>query len=69
MPNITEILKAAPESLILGVLAIAALIVLGVPLALKIAGLSGQQIADVLAMATRFFLELVREFRAENGSK
>jgi len=40
-----------------------------VPISLKIAGLSGQQIADVLSMTTRFFLELIREFRAENKDK
>jgi len=36
MPNITEIIKNAPESLILGVFGIAALLVLGIPLSLEI---------------------------------
>jgi len=64
----TDILSKLPESLILGVLLIVALFVLLVPLALKLAGLTAAQIVDVLTMTTKFFIEIVREFRNENKS-
>lgn len=60
------ILKYAPQSLILGVLGLAVLLVLGLPLALKVAGLTGQQIKDLLALTLQFFLNLAREFRSKN---
>jgi len=64
----TEIIKALPTSLVSGAIVATVVVVLFVPIALRVAGLSGQQIIDVLAMTTRFFLELVREFRNENKS-
>jgi len=59
-------LKSLPESLILGVLGIAAMIVLLVPITLKLAGLSSQQIVDVLTLTMQFCVNLIREFRAQN---
>jgi len=65
---VADIISKLPESLILGVLVIAALFVLLMPLALKFAGLTAAQIVDVLTMTTKFFIEIVREFRNENKS-
>lgn len=61
-----KLLQGVPASLILGVFGLAVLLVLLVPLALKLAGLTGQQIVDVLTLTMQFFVNLVREFRAEN---
>jgi len=63
---VIELLKSLPASLLSGLIVSGVVVVLFVPIALRAAGLSGQQIMDVLAMTTRFFLELVREFRNEN---
>jgi len=63
---VIELLKSLPASLFSGLIVSVVVVVLFVPIALRVAGLSGQQIVDVLAMTTRFFLELVREFRNEN---
>lgn len=63
---IEAILKYAPQSLILGVLGLIVLLVLGLPLALKMAGLSGQQIVDLLTLTLQFFINLAREFRSQN---
>jgi len=64
-----EWLSKLPVSLFSGLIVAIVVIVLFVPVALRVAGLTGQQIAEVLAMTTRVFLELVREFRAENKDK
>jgi len=58
-----------PTEAILGAIAILGLIVLLVPVALKFAGLTGQQIADVLNLTMQFFINLVAEFRAQNKDK
>jgi len=64
--DFTEILRNAPQSLILGVLGLMVLLLLGIPLALKVAGLTGQQIVDVLTLTMQFFINLVGEFRTQN---
>jgi len=56
------------ENLAISVVALVALLVVLVPLSLRLAGLSGQQIIDVLTLTTQFFINLVREFRAQNKS-
>lgn len=66
--NVSDILKALPASLILGVMGIGALFVLLIPLALKLAGLTGQQIVDTLTLTLNTFLALVKEFRQQNKS-
>lgn len=63
---IEAILKYAPQSLILGALGLLVLLVLGVPLALKVAGLTGQQIIDLLTLTMQFFINLAREFKEQN---
>ena len=50
-------------------LGLVVLLILAVPVALKLAGLSGQQIVDVLSLTLQFFINLVREFRARNTGK
>jgi len=66
---VLEIIKDIPQTVLSGSIVAIVVLFLFVPIALRVAGLSGQQIQDVLAMTTRFFLELVREFRAENKDK
>jgi len=59
-------LSTIPTTLVLGVFGVLALIVLLIPIVLKIAGLTGQQIVDVLSLTMQFFVNIVREFRAQN---
>jgi len=66
--TIIDVLAKAPASLILGVLALALVFILLVPLALRLAGLTGEQIADTLKLTMQFFINLVAEFRAQNKS-
>lgn len=61
-----EIIKALPAYVVLGVAGIAALVLLLVPIALRLAGLTGQQIADTLSLTMQFAINLVREFREQN---
>lgn len=61
-----EFIKSLPANEVLGAFGIVAGLVLLVPISLKIAGLSGQQITDVLTLTMQFFVNLVREFRAQN---
>lgn len=49
--------------------ALGLLVLLGVllaPLALKLAGLSGAQIIEVLKATMQFIVDIIREFRADN---
>lgn len=59
-------LSNLPASLIVGLVGLMVLIVLGLPVALRVAGLTGQQIADLLALTMQFFINLVHEFRSQN---
>jgi len=63
-----EIIKALPAYVVVGVVGIAALFLLLVPLSLRLAGLTGQQVADTLSLTMQFAINLVREFRAQNKS-
>jgi len=56
------------ENVLIAFAALLVLLVLLVPISLRLAGLTGQQIADVLAMTWQFFTNIVREFRAQNKS-
>lgn len=60
------ILQNIPQTLILGVIGMVALLALLLPVALRIAGLTGAQIVDVLTLTMQFFLNLIQEFRAQN---
>ena len=64
--QITLDLSMLPANVIFGVVIVAAVIVLLVPISLKLAGLTGAQIAEVLSLTMQFFVNLVREFRAQN---
>lgn len=55
-----------PENVIIAFIAIVALLVVIVPLALRLGGLTGQQVVDVITLTLQFFINLVREFRAQN---
>lgn len=59
-------LAGLPENVLIAFAALLALIVLLVPVALRLAGLTGQQIVDVLTLTLQFFVNIVREFRAQN---
>jgi hypothetical protein len=66
--SMVEIIKAFPAVVIVEVVGLLVVLVLFVPISLRIAGLSGQQIVDSLSFTLRFFVEIVREFRNENKS-
>jgi len=55
-----------PENVAITLIVVCALVVVIVPLALRLAGLTGQQIYDVLALTLQFFINLIKEFRAQN---
>jgi len=59
-------LSTLPESVIVAVVVTFALLVLLVPIALRIAGLTGQQVSDTISLTLQFFVNIVREFRAQN---
>lgn len=65
----SEVLAALPQTVILAILVVIMVVVLFVPVALRLAGLTGQQIQDVIALTMQFFINLVREFRAQNKDK
>lgn len=66
MFDLGSALSNLPASVIVGVVAILGLIIIAIPIALKLAGLTGQQIADLLALTMQFFINLIHEFRAQN---
>lgn len=59
-------LRNLSETAILGAIALVGLFVLILPIALRLAGLTGQQIADLLSLTLQFFINLMKEFRAQN---
>lgn len=62
-----DILQTISTSPLLAYLGFAfMLLLLLIPIALKLAGLTGQQIADVLAMTWQMLIQLVQALRAEN---
>lgn len=63
-----EIIKALPAGVLVGIVGIVAALVLLVPISLRLAGLTGQQIADTISLTLQFFVNIVREFRAQNKS-
>jgi hypothetical protein len=60
-------LRNLSETAILGAIVLVGLFVLILPIALKLAGLTGQQIADLLSLTLQFFINLMKEFRAQNN--
>jgi len=64
--QITIDLSKLSETALLGAFGIMALLVLLVPIALKLAGLSGEQIVDLLTSTMRFFINMLQAFRAQN---
>ena len=63
----SEILKTLPQSAITGVLIVVLVVTIFLPIALRVAGLTGQQIVDLLTLTMQFFVNLIREFRSQNG--
>jgi len=57
------------ENEIIAVVVVLGLLALTVPVALRVAGLSGQQIADLLMATMRFFINLLQAFRAQNKNE
>jgi len=64
--TIFDLLKNWPAEAILGALVVICIFALLVPVVLRIAGLQGQQIIDVMTLTLQFFINIVREFRAQN---
>lgn len=60
-----EKLLSNPALSVLGLLLLIG--VLLAPLALRVAGLSGAQVVELLRSTMGFILEVVREFRSQNG--
>lgn len=58
-----------PENVVIAALALLALVIVLVPLALRLAGLTGQQIVDVLQLTLQFFLNLVAQMRNQNATR
>jgi hypothetical protein len=61
-----ELIKLITPEAVLLALAIVALFLLLVPLVLRLAGLTGEQVSMVLSETMRFFLALVDELRQQN---
>jgi hypothetical protein len=59
-------LSKFPPEILFGVVVVLAILVLLIPIALRIAGLTGQQITDTISLTLQFFVNIVREFRAQN---
>lgn len=64
--DILAALHNLPASLVIGLFALFVLLVLCIPLTLRVAGLTGQQIADLLSLTMQFFINLAHELRAQN---
>lgn len=64
----SDILSKIPQTVILGVFGLFVVVVLLVPISLRLAGLTGQQVVDVITLTLQFFINLVREFRTQNKS-
>jgi len=64
MVEILNAIAASPALALLG--AACLLFLLLAPIALRIAGLTGRQIVDTLAMTWQMIIGLVRAFREEN---
>lgn len=61
-----DIISKLPGHVLTGLIVATVVLVLFVPLALRVAGLSGQQIADLLTLTLQFFVNLLHEFRSQN---
>jgi len=66
--TVFDVLKNWPVEAVLAGMIILLVFVLLIPLVLRLAGLQGQQIIDVLTLTTQFCINLVREFRDQNKS-
>ena len=64
--DIARALANLPASMVVGIIGVIALLLLGLPLALRAAGLTGQQIADTISLTLQFFVNIVHELRAQN---
>lgn len=64
-----DMISKLPQEVLSGLIVATVVLVLFVPLALRVAGLTGQQIADLLTLTMQFFINLAREFRAQNKDK
>lgn len=62
-----NIVQAILSSAVFPVMGLAAMLtILLIPLVLRLAGLSGKQIVDTIALTLQFFRGLVQSFRDEN---
>jgi hypothetical protein len=59
-------LSKLSESVLFGVLIVVAVIVIGAPLSLRLAGLTGAQILEAIQLTLQFFVNLVRAYRDQN---
>jgi len=65
MDILTFVKEFGAQTIVIALLVLCGTAVL-IPVALRIAGLTGQQIQDTIAMTLQMFVALVKEFRQQN---
>ena len=69
MQTVFDIIKAFPGQTLLAGLIVVVVGLLLVPIILRLAGLTGQQIVDTLTLTMQFAINIIREFRAQNKNQ
>ena len=64
--TVFDLLKNWPAQTVLTGLLMVLVFLLLIPLVLRLSGLQGQQIIDVLKMTAQFAINLIEAFRAQN---
>jgi len=64
--DVLAFLKDLPQAVLSGLIVAVVVLLLFVPIALRVAGLSGQQIVDLLMATMRFFINFLQAIRAQN---
>lgn len=64
--TVFDLLKNWPAEAVLAALIVLCVFALLIPVVLRLAGLQGQQIIDVLTMTAQFAINLVRAFKEQN---
>jgi len=66
MDMLTFVKEFGVQTLVVALAVLCGTVVL-IPVSLRIAGLTGQQIADTIGLTLQMFIALVKEFRAQNN--
>lgn len=61
-----KVIEQLGQNGILAALVIVAIVIILVPLILRLSGLSGSQIVDVIKLTLQFFVNIAQEYRAQN---